>query len=295
MAAWTAGAALVPVLQSEMDDVAGLREKMARLSVSVATMTPSYLRLFEQADLGLRVLVTVGEPPHLPDVRHYAARLRYFNGYGPTENTAAVSFGLLTADVTRATAGTPIANTSVQIVDGKGEPVPPGAVGEIWLGGMGLALGYLNRSDLTAAGFVSTSAGRRYRTGDLGRWMREGGLQVLGRSDGQVKLRGQRVELGEIDLRLAAHPGVQQGVAAVETRADGGQTLWGFVCLRAGALEPTKAEWHEHLSAVLPPYMVPSAVVCVPSIPVGLTGKVESGGALARARREGSESSGGGG
>src|ERR1039458_6021751 len=166
-------------------DVAGMRDKMARLGVSTAAMTPSYLRLFEQADFpGLRQLITVGEAPHRADALHYAARLRYVNGYGPTETTAAVSFAHITAHeahAKRLTAGKPLANTSVHIRDSQGEPVPPNAVGCIWLGGMGLASGYLNRPDLTAASFVETPAGRLYSTGDLGRWTHSGELQILGR------------------------------------------------------------------------------------------------------------------
>jgi len=269
--AWTAGAAVVPILRSEMEDIAGMRDKMARLRVSTATMTPSYLRLFEQADFpGLRLLTTVGEPPYRADALHYATRLRYFNGYGPTENTAAVSFGQITAHAKRLTAGKPLANTSVYIRDSRGEPLPPNAVGLIWLGGIGLALGYLNRPDLTAASFVETSAGRLYCTGDLGRWTHTGELEILGRSDGQVKLRGQRVELGEIEHRLGAYPGVRQGVVLVEA-----QTLWAFVALHTGVAEPTQAAWHDYLSSALPAYMLPSAVLRVPAIPMNTSGKVD--------------------
>jgi amino acid adenylation domain-containing protein/thioester reductase-like protein len=274
--AWASGAALVPVLRAEMSDISGMRDKLARLGVTMATMSPSYLRLFEQADFpSLRILMTVGEPPHRADALYYAGRLRYINGYGPSENTVATSFGLVTPLALRLTVGRPIANTSIHILDGQGLPVPPGAVGNVWLSGMGLALGYLNRPDLTAASFVETPAGRRYSTGDLGRWTRAGELQILGRRDGQVKLRGQRVELGEIEHRLGAYAGVRQGVAAVETEADGAQTLWAFVALESGAAEPTQAAWHDYLSATLPSYMLPAAVIGVPAIPVNIAGKVD--------------------
>ena len=290
--AWTAGAAVVPILRGEMEDTACMRNKMVRLGVTTAAMTPSYLRLFEQADFaGLRQLITVGEPPHRADALHYAERLRYVNGYGPTENTVAVSFGRITAHTKRLTAGKPLANTSVHIRDSHGEPVPPDAVGLIWLGGMGLAAGYLNRPDLTAGSFVETPAGRLYCTGDLGRWTRTGDLQILGRADGQVKLRGQRVELGEIEHRLGAHAGVRQAAAAVDTQPDGRQTLWAFVCLHAGTPEPTQAEWHDYLAGTLPSYMVPAAVLPVPAIPVNTSGKVDRA-ALSR-MASGERSSGG--
>ena len=269
--AWAVGGAVVPVLRGEMDDMVGLQAKFVRLGVTVATMPPSYLRLFEQADFPtLRVLVTAGEPPYRADALHYASRLRYTNGYGPTENTVAVSFGQVTARARRMTVGKPLANTSVHILGSEGELVPPGAIGMVWLGGMQLAAGYLNRPDLTAASFVETPAGRLYCTGDLGRWTHTGDLEILGRSDAQVKLRGQRIELGEIEYRLGAHPGVRQAVAVVEA-----ETLWAFVSLHTAASELTQAAWLDYLSSSLPTYMLPAAVLTVPEIPVSISGKVD--------------------
>jgi len=280
--AWAVGGAVVPVLRGEMDNTLELRAKFGRLGVTVTTMPPSYLRLFEQADPPtLRVLLTAGEPPNRADAMHYASRLCYMNGYGPTENTVAVSYGQVTVQTQRLTAGKPLPNTSIHIRGSKRESLPPGAIGTVWLGGAQIAAGYLNRPDLTAASFVETTAGRLYCTGDLGRWTYTGELEVLGRSDGQVKLRGQRVELGEVEHRLAAHPGVQQAVAAVETESGGGQTLWAFVCFYAGADEPAQAEWKDYLSATLPSYMLPSAVIRVPAIPVNSAGKVDRAALLA--------------
>ena len=274
--AWAVGGAVVPFLRCEMDDIAEVRAKFVRLAVTVATLPPSYLRLFGQAEFpSLRLLVTAGEPPYRVDALHYASRLRYMNGYGPTENTVAVSYGEVTARTQRITAGKPLCNTSVHIRGSEGESVPPGAVGMVWLGGMQLASGYLNRPDLTAASFVDSPAGRLYCTGDLGRWTHTGELELLGRSDGQVKLRGHRVELGEIEHRLGAHPGVRQAVAAIGTASAGAQTLWAFVCMDSGAAEPTQEAWQDHLSATLPSYMLPSAVIRVPAIPVTTAGKVD--------------------
>ncbi|UKJ77427.1 non-ribosomal peptide synthetase [Azospirillum brasilense] len=273
---WATGGALVPIRRAEMDDTAGLRAKIERLGVTSATLPPSYLRLFEQADLPtLRILMTVGEPPNATDALHYSARLRYINGYGPTENTAAASIGILSPDSPWMSAGRPLPNTAIHILDEDGEPVPPGAIGHVWLSGLGLAIGYLNRPDLTAAAFVETAKGRRYRTGDLGRWLPNGELLVLGRSDSQVKLRGQRVELGEIEHRLESHLGVQQAVALVDTPPGGAQTLWAFVSLAPDAAEPTQAAWAAHAAAALPAYMVPAAVIRVPAIPVTVAGKVD--------------------
>jgi amino acid adenylation domain-containing protein/thioester reductase-like protein len=274
--AWAVGGAVVPILREEMDDIAALQAKFVRLGVSVATMPPSYLRLFGQAEFpSLRLLLTAGEPPHRADALHYASQLRYVNGYGPTENTVAVSYGQVTAQSQRLTAGKPLPNTSIHIRNRRGKSVPPGATGMIWLGGMQLASGYLNCPDLTDASFVNTAAERLYCTGDLGRWTHTGELEVLGRSDSQVKLRGQRVELGEIEHRIDAHPAVRQAVAAVETTSEGAQTLWAFVCFDPDAAEPTQAAWREYLAATLPSSMMPAGVIRVPAIPVTLAGKVD--------------------
>lgn len=271
--AWAVGGAVVPVLRGEMDNPIELCAKFMRLGVTVSTMPPSYLRLFGQEDFpGLRLLITAGEPPHPADAAHYARRLRYMNGYGPTENTVAVSFGHLHHRARRLTAGKPLANTCVRILGNEGEPVPPGAVGMIWLGGMQLASEYLNRPDLTAASFVETAGGRLYRTGDLGRWTHTGELEVLGRFDGQVKLRGHRIELGEIEHWMGSYPGVRQVVAILD---DHGQTLRAFVCMNPGAAEPTQAAWQDYLAAALPAYMLPASVTRVPAIPVTTAGKVD--------------------
>jgi amino acid adenylation domain-containing protein/thioester reductase-like protein len=274
--AFHAGAALVPFLRAELEDITLMRDTLVRRGVTVATMTPSYLRLFEQAELpSLRILMTVGEPPYPADVEHYAARLRYINGYGPTENSAASSMGVVPAQTTRIASGRPLPNTSIRILDSRQLPVPPGAAGEIWLGGIGLSLGYLNRPDLTAQSFIETPAGRLYRSGDLGRWTPSGELQILGRLDSQVKLRGQRVELAEIEHRLSAHSSVRQAAAAVETLPGGTQTLWAFVVLQPGHSAPLQPEWHAFLSQTLPSYMLPAAVLAVPVIPVTTSGKID--------------------
>ena len=273
---WSSGGALVPITREEMNDISGMQTLIRRRGVTIATMSPSYLRLFEQADFPtLRLIMTVGEPPDADDFRYYAARISYMNGYGPTENTAASSVGRIFHDTEQIHAGRPLANTTVYVVDENGKQCPPGVTGEIWIGGTGVAIGYLNRPDLTTAAFVYRNGERRYRTGDLGRWLRTGDLQILGRSDTQVKLRGQRVELGEIEHRLASWPGMQQAVAIVETQPDQSQILRSFVTMTAGTAMPEYREWVSYLSATLPSYMVPASIVRLPSIPLTAAGKVD--------------------
>ncbi len=273
---WSASAALVPVRRQEMNDISGMQKLILQRGITIATMSPSYLRLFEQADFPtLRLIMTVGEPPVADDFRYYAARLSYLNGYGPTENTAATSVGRILHDTEQIHAGRPLANTTVYVVNENGKPCPPGVTGEIWVGGSRVAIGYLNRPDLTKAAFVYRNGERLYRTGDLGRWLRTGDLQILGRSDTQVKLHGQRVELGEIEHRLVSWPGVQQAATIVETRPDQSQILRSFVTMTAGIAMPEYGEWVSYLSATLPSYMVPASIVSLAALPLTAAGKVD--------------------
>ncbi|MDG5493327.1 non-ribosomal peptide synthetase [Niveispirillum sp. BGYR6] len=280
---WGAGGAIVPATKAEMDDITGMKAMLGRLGITMATMAPSYLRLFEQAEFpALRFLMTVGEPPVAADARFYAARLAYFNGYGPTETTAAAAIGRIDPDDDPLPAGRPLPNSFILILDAQGERVPPGSVGEIWVGGAGVGIGYLNRPDLTEQSFRQTPHGRMYRTGDLGRWRHDGQLLVLGRMDGQVKLRGQRVELGEIEQALARHPGVRHAAVLVRKAADGAQSLWGFV-VPGGSAEtlPDAAGWQDFLGRGLPGYMIPSGILALPALPVNLAGKIDRKALLA--------------
>ncbi|NMW21196.1 MAG: amino acid adenylation domain-containing protein [Chlorobiaceae bacterium] len=273
---WSTGAALVPIRREEMNDISGMHSLLKRLGVTIATMSPSYLRLFEHSDFpGLRIMMTVGEQPIPEDALFYATRLEYFNGYGPTENTAASALGRIHPDTEQITVGRPLSNIAIYIVDECGNILPPGVIGELWLAGAGLAAGYLNRPDLTAASFVDFAGERCYRTGDLGRWLRSGELQILGRRDTQVKLRGQRVELGEIEHRLMSCPGVKQAVAIVEALPDHTQVLRSFVTMDSQTATPTQTEWASYLSEALPSYMIPASVVRIAALPLNAAGKVD--------------------
>lgn len=281
---WWAGGAIVPVTKAELDDPAEMKDKLRRLGVTMASMAPSYLRLFEQAEFpALRFLMTVGEAPVSADARFYAARLAYFNGYGPTETTAAATMGRIDPADDPVPAGRPLPNSFILILNARGERVPPGAVGDIWIGGASVGIGYLNRPDLTAQAFQDTPHGRLYRTGDQGRWRHDGQLVVLGRADGQVKLRGQRVELGEIEQALSRHPSVRQAAIIVAKATDGAQSLWGFIVPTDGAESslPDMEGWKRFLGTALPAYMIPVGVMSLPTLPVNLAGKIDRKALLA--------------
>ncbi|HET7460811.1 MAG TPA: amino acid adenylation domain-containing protein [Longimicrobium sp.] len=210
-------------------------------------------------------------------VRERFPRLRLINGYGPTENTTFTCCHTVPAgwDGGPVPIGTPISNTRVYVVDDALRPVPPGVPGELCAAGDGVARGYLNRPALTAARFVPDPFGgrpgaRMYRTGDRVRWRADGTLEYLGRLDAQVKVRGFRVEPGEVEAVLRGHPGVDDCVVEARAEADGGRRLVAYVVGRAEA-----NELRAHLRARLPAYMVPSTFVSLERFPLSPNGKVD--------------------
>jgi acyl-coenzyme A synthetase/AMP-(fatty) acid ligase/acyl carrier protein len=199
---------------------------------------------------------------------------RVFNLYGPTEDTTYSTYALMEKRLQSAPIGQGIANTEVYVLDQHLEPVPVGVAGEVFLGGQGLARGYLSRPEQTAERFVphphSQAPGKRlYRTGDLGRYLADGQLEYLGRRDHQVKLRGFRIELGEIEAALSGHESVAEAVVLVS-----GEQLVG--CVRgASEHEVSTGELRRHLKQKLPEYMVPSLYVVVKELPLTANGKVD--------------------
>jgi amino acid adenylation domain-containing protein len=223
----------------------------------------------------MRYLMTGGDaldPKVVARVLRNGRPQHLLNGYGPTETAVFATvhdIGELVAGRS-VPIGRPIGNTQVYILDGRRAPVPTGVEGEIYIGGMGVARGYLNREELTAERFVvnpfsADPRARMYKTGDLGRWLADGTIEFMGRNDGQVKIRGFRVELGEIEARLAAQPGVREAVVMERD-----QRLIAYVVGTPGA-EALRAA----LAAGLPEYMVPSAYVQLDALPLTPNGKVD--------------------
>ncbi|EEF60978.1 amino acid adenylation domain protein [Pedosphaera parvula Ellin514] len=207
---------------------------------------------------------------------------RLLHVYGPTECTTfatwklveSVEEGALTVPI-----GRPISNTTAYILDGEREPVPVGVTGEIYLGGDGLARDYLLSPALTAERFVhnpfgKVAGGRLYRTGDLGRYLASGEIEFIGRVDHQVKVRGFRIEPGEIEAVLARHPGVQQCVVNAHQGRDGSKQLTAYFVPHSQP-GPGSTELRRHLREKLPEYMVPSAFVTMEAIPLNQNGKVD--------------------
>jgi hypothetical protein len=196
--------------------------------------------------------------------------------FGPTETTIWSTAHKVERGAGPVPIGRPIGNTRVYIVDDADRPVPVGVTGELLIGGDGVALCYHNRPDLTAQRFGDdpfVPGGRVYRTGDLARWRGDGVLLFQGRADHQVKLRGFRIELEEIEAVLATHPGVAEAVAAIRPGADGEGQLVAWIVPR-GALPATEA-LRAHLAGRLPPYMLPSAWTFLAGLPRTPNGKVD--------------------
>ncbi|HHK5975639.1 TPA: amino acid adenylation domain-containing protein, partial [Serratia marcescens] len=202
------------------------------------------------------------------------------NLYGPTEAAVDVTAWHCSREADRVSVpiGRPIANTRIYLLDDHGQPVPLGAVGELYIGGVQVARGYLNRPELTAERFLSdpfAPGGRMYRTGDVARYLANGDIEYLGRNDQQVKIRGFRIECGEIEAVLATHPAVREAV--VDARAVGDdKRLVAWVVPAADVAEETLAgALRQHVSAALPDYMVPSAWVVVAALPLSPNGKLD--------------------
>ncbi|MGI5506273.1 amino acid adenylation domain-containing protein [Lentzea sp. CA-135723] len=275
-----AGVAVAPadVLDDPHDLVGWLVDQRVTLSVVVAGRLEGVLRELEDRDGPLRLVITGGDM-----VR---ARLRgdfgvqVMNHYGPTESTVLATGAEMRPEHSgRPSIGGPLGNITAHVLDEWGRPLPAGVPGELYLGGAGLARGYLNRPDLTAERFVAdhlgtVPGGRLYRTGDLVRRLGDGNLEILGRVDGQVKVRGYRVELGEIEAALLSLPEIDEAVVIVREDDSGRKRLVGYVTTAEGH-HPEPARLIAALGRVLPPYMVPSAIAVLDAFPLTARDKVD--------------------
>ncbi|AMS13097.1 hypothetical protein A3218_01715 [Pseudomonas chlororaphis] len=230
----------------------------------------------------LRILCG-GEPLPRSLARELLARSReLWNLYGPTETTIWSCVERVDGQGESAIVpiGKPIQNTSLHILDAALAQVPPGVAGELCIGGEGVASGYLNRPELNAEKFIQTATGRVYRTGDQARLTLQGQLEFLGREDGQLKVRGFRIEAGEIENVLRSHPQVRDGVVTLRQRGTGGDAegvLTAYLVLAAPAVldEALKAELRQLVARDLPAYMVPSLYVRLDALPLTPNNKID--------------------
>jgi len=279
------GGTLVLADESEQRDPQALLRLVRRHGVTVMQATPSRVQTLlagrgaAEAFGGLSTLLVGGEalPEALLRTLQEVPGLRIFNMYGPTETTVWSAVRDVTA-AAAVTLGGPIANTRCYVLDEDGRPCPVGCPGELWIGGAGLARGYLGDPERTAASFVDDPflpGQRMYRTGDRASWTAAGELACHGRTDGQVKLRGYRIELGEIEEVLLRHPGIAQAAVAVRELTPGNPVLAAW-CVAADAAQDIDVDaLRAHAARLLPDYMVPAVVSLLPALPLTPNGKTD--------------------
>jgi len=299
-AAWASGGTVYLITEAVRRDVVGLARFIAQHAIEkvilpvvvvqqIAEHVPDAAHLLRS----LIELTTTGEQLHVtgPMIRLFQQlpRCAFHNHYGPSE-THVVTAYTLSSDPNQWPShppiGGPIDNTTIYILDRHGNPMPCGVAGELYIGGVMLARGYHGRPDLTAERFVpdpftADPEARLYRTGDLARWRPDGTIDFLGRIDHQVKIRGHRVELGEVEGTLSRHPAVEEAIVVAREEAPGERRLVAYVVAEPAALppgdrpRPLGAVLRRHLRDRLPEYMVPSSIVLLERMPLTPNGKVD--------------------
>jgi amino acid adenylation domain-containing protein len=285
-----AGATLYLADQHQLMPGSDLVKVLRDQAISVVTLPPSVLAVLSPEQFpDLRTVVSAGEACSAEIVVRWAPGRRFLNAYGPAENTVCATLAHCRAGSRKPPIGKPIDNVQIYILNEALEPAPIGVTGEIYIGGLGLARGYLNRPDLTAERFIEVDKfpfeshcadlrvyhknPRLYRTGDLARYLPDGTIEYVGRIDRQIKLRGFRIELEEIEAVLKSHPEVQDGVVDVR-EVQGNTLLFGYLTARSQPA-PTASELHRFLRQTLPEHMIPSVYVMLEQLPLTPNGKID--------------------
>ena len=281
------GAQLVVALPEGHRDSAYLVKLIVEQQITTLHFVPSMLGAFlEERNVetcrSLRRVICSGETLPFEFQRRFFDRLGadLHNLYGPTEAAVDVTYWVCKREgpLQMVPIGRPIANIQIYLLDAQLNPVPIGVQGELYIGGIGVGRGYLNRPELTAERFIPNvftmePKARLYKTGDLARYLPDGNIEFLGRIDHQVKIRGFRIELGEVEAVLDLHPAVRESIVIAHEDMTGDKRLVAYVALQRGQTA-TVADLRSHVTKQLPMYMVPSAFVLLDSLPVTPNGKV---------------------
>lgn len=284
--ALASGAELHLVDEKTIGDPTLVGRYVRERGINYCFFTPSLLNSLQLEDFcGVTTLVVGGEAVSLDLVRKWSPGRKFFNAYGPTENTVVATCVQLDESVERVTIGTGIANVACFVLDGRGRLVPDGVVGELCVAGVGVAKGYINNPELTAQKFLASRfAGlfdsRFYKTGDLARRLPSGQFEFRGRVDDQVKIRGFRIELGEIEHQLMQTGLVRELAVVVNSRDSGNPKLVAYVCpLQSAALKADRTALadalRERAQQTLPYYMLPTAFVVLDKLPLNSSGKLD--------------------
>ncbi len=275
------GGKVVIASREDTQDPARLSARIQESACTIMQATPATWRALINAGWGgsAKLKVLCGGEAILPDLAGelFTRCAELWNMYGPTETTVWSTIHRITTGEGPVAIGHPIANTQIYVLDSSRNLVPAGNVGELYIGGDGLARGYLHREELTAERFVPSpfvAGARLYRTGDLARWRPDGTVECLGRADSQVKLRGYRIELGEIETVLSSHPAIRHCAVIAREDEPGDKQLVAYYEAQKGAA-PTLADLRAFLEKDLPIFMVPSAYVSLGKLPLTPNGKVD--------------------
>ncbi|MBD1938356.1 non-ribosomal peptide synthetase [Microcoleus sp. FACHB-68] len=285
------GGCLHIISQERATDPEALADYCRQYPIDCLKIVPSHLQALLTASspadiLPRQRLILGGETLSwnlIETIKKYAPNCFILNHYGPTEATV----GVLTYQVDSGEfahisetvpLGCPLQNTQIYLLDSQLQPVPIGVPGEIYIGGAGLARGYLNQLKLTAEKFIVNPFNREtrlYKTGDLGRYLPDGNIEFLGRIDHQVKIRGFRIELGEIETVLSQHPAVRETVVVVREDKPGEKSLVAYINVNPKIQSPKSSEWRAFLKEKLPDYMMPSSFVVLKALPLTPNGKID--------------------
>jgi glyine---[glycyl-carrier protein] ligase len=299
---WASGGAIVLITREQQRDPRSLsveirNQRVERLNLPAAAIDPILEELAAAGDDSVSELISTAEQMQIaPRWWQWLERrcCSVWNHYGPSEThviTAWQAWSNSLGNLNHPPIGRPIANCRAYVLNGELQPVPQGVVGELYLGGVGVARGYLNQAQQTAERFLPdlhnpTAGARMYRTGDLARHLHDGGVEYLGRIDHQVKIRGFRVELGEIEARLAEHSAVREAAVVAREDRPGEKQLVGYVVLRSTTSCANNPETRDETGALpkelkryvanqLPEYMVPVAIVVLDRLPLTANGKLD--------------------
>ena len=278
--AWRCGATLYLTSEETALPGAALAQLLHDGAVTLVTLPPSVLTVMPEEQLpSLQTIIVAGEACPAELVQRWGVGRRFFNAYGPTETTVWATVSECQPDGRQPTIGRPIINAQTYLLNTNLQPVPVGVPGELHIAGVGLARGYLNCPDLTAARFIpnpfsSEPGSRLYKTGDLARFLANGEIDYLGRIDHQVKVRGYRIELREIEAVLHKHAAVRQSVVVTKEKTTGQKQLIAYVVAQPGE-QVRLVELKDFLKESLPEYMIPAAFVVLDALPLNANGKVD--------------------
>ena len=275
------GATLYLVGRGTLASGSELAQLLRDHAITTTAVTPSQLDMIPNGEYPtLHTIIAGGEASSAATAARWSRGRRLFNAYAPTEATVyATAMQCVEGEARVPPLGWPISNMQIYLLDERLQPVPIGITGEIHIGGVGLARGYLNHPRLTAERFIPDPFSRKpgarlYKTGDLARFHADGEIEFVGRVDQQVKLRGFRIELGEIETVLGRHPSVREAIVVAREDASGGKRLIAYLVAREEP-PPAASEMRDYLKKTVPEYMVPASFVVLEALPLTATGKVD--------------------